>query len=272
MINMKKTLIILGIVCVSLLLFSCRSVKPTSREILDGAWYIVEISGSTVVPPAKQDLPVIGFDAKTGKVFGNSGCNRIIGNYNMTDKNNIIKIEAHTRMICPDMRTEKNTLNILKRVKTYIPLNNGQVSLFNDRQIILCNEMNRPLITLRRKTSDTNTLPSLAGEWSITEITGATIPVEMENKLSLSFDVSKESMHANAGCNAINACFSTDPNDAFAISFSKIVATMKACPDMTLEKQVTTALYETQSYNISGKGDILFYDKSEKLIMILTKK
>ncbi|KAA6310350.1 hypothetical protein EZS27_038333, partial [termite gut metagenome] len=258
---MKKTLIISGIACVSLLLFSCRSVKPTSREILDGSWYIVEISGSTVVPPAKQDLPVIGFDAKTGKVFGDSGCNRIIGKYDMNAKNNIIKLEALTRVICPDMRTEENVLNILKRVKTYLPPNNEQVILFNDRQIVLCNEMNRPLITLRKKISDTNILPSLSGEWIITEITGATIPVEMENKLSLSFDISKKSIHANAGCNAIHAYFFTDPDDAYTVSFSKIAATMKACPNMMLEKQVINALYETQSYNISGKGDVIFYDK-----------
>jgi heat shock protein HslJ len=190
----------------------------------------------------------------------------------MNAKNNIIKLEALTRMICPDMRTEKNTLNILKRVKTYIPLNNGQVILFNDRQITLCNEMNRPLITLRKKTSDTIVLPSLAGEWEITEITGTTIPVEMENKLSLSFEVSKDSIHAHAGCNAINACFSTDPDDVYAISFSKIVAIMEDCPDRTLEQPLITGLYETRSYNISGKGDVIFYDKSQKLIMILTKK
>jgi heat shock protein HslJ len=269
---MKKVLILPGIICVSSLLSSCLSVKSISGEILDGSWYIVEISGSTVVPPAKQDLPVIGFDAKTGKVFGNSGCNRIIGKYDINAKNNIIQLEAYTRMVCPDMRTEENILNILKRVKTYLPLNNGQVTLFNDRQITLCNEVNRPLITLRRKTSDANILPSLAGEWIITEITGTTIPVEMENKLSLSFDISKESIHANAGCNAINACFSTDPNDAYAISFFKIVVTMKACPNMMLEKQMINALYETQSYNLSGKGDVIFYDKSGKLIMILTKK
>ncbi|KAA6335411.1 hypothetical protein EZS27_016352 [termite gut metagenome] len=269
---MKKTLILSGIVCVLFLLSSCYSVKPTSREILDGAWYIVEISGSTVVPPAKQDLPVISFDAKTGKVSGNSGCNRIMGQYNMNAKKNIIKLESRTRMICPDMRTEENIQNILKRVKTYMPLSNGQVILFNDRQIVLCNEMNRPLIILRRKSSDTNILPALSGEWKITEITGAIIPVEMENKPSLFFDISKESIHVNAGCNAINAHFFTDPDDAYAISFSKMATTMKACPDMGLEKQVINALHETQSYNMSGKGDIIFYDKSEKLIMILTKK
>ncbi|KAA6339296.1 hypothetical protein EZS27_012767 [termite gut metagenome] len=82
---------------------------------------------------------------------------------------------------------------------------------------------------------------------------------------------SKKSILTNAGCNAINAYFSTNPNDAYAISFSEITATMKAYPDITLEKQMITALYETWSYNISDKGNVIFYDKSEKLIIILTK-
>ncbi|KAA6308518.1 hypothetical protein EZS27_039833, partial [termite gut metagenome] len=59
---MKKVLILLCVVWASFLLSSCRSAQPTSGEALDGLWYITEISGSTVVPPAKQALPVIGFD------------------------------------------------------------------------------------------------------------------------------------------------------------------------------------------------------------------
>ncbi|KAA6311213.1 hypothetical protein EZS27_037616, partial [termite gut metagenome] len=244
---------------------SCRSAQPTSGEALDGLWYITEISGSTVVPPAKQALPVIGFDAKTGKIFGNSGCNRIMGSYDVNSKDGIIKQEARTRMSCADMKTEENILNALKRIKTYRPLNNNQIALCGEKK-------QRPLIILQRKASDINTPSSLDGDWRIVAVTSAIIPAEKKSKLLVSFNTTKKSIHANAGCNEINAILSTDENDAYAISFSKIAATMKACPDMTLERQVITALHETQSYNVSGKGDVVLYNKDGKLTMVLTKK
>jgi heat shock protein HslJ len=188
-----------------------------------------------------------------------------MGSYDVHAKDGIIKQEARTRMACADMRTEENIFNALKRVKTY--------KLLNDDQIALCGEkQKRPLIILQRTTSDVNTLSAFDGDWKIVAVANAIIPAGKKGKLPVSFNTTKESIYANAGCNEISAIFITDENDAYAISFPQVITTMKACPDMALEQQVTTALHETQSYNISGKGDVILYDKDGKLTMMLTKK
>ena len=58
------------------------------------------------MPAPNQEFPFIGFDTNTGKVFGNSGCNRMMGSFDVNAKPGTIDLGAmaSTRMACPDMR------------------------------------------------------------------------------------------------------------------------------------------------------------------------
>lgn len=58
-------------------LSSCASTKNlTPVSDLGGEWNIIEINGTAVVPAPGQAFPYIGFETNTGRVYGNSGCNR----------------------------------------------------------------------------------------------------------------------------------------------------------------------------------------------------
>ena len=66
---------------------SCGSTKEAaSLSSLNGEWNIIEVNGSAIVPAENQELPFIGFDTATGKVYGNSGCNRMMGSIDLEFK------------------------------------------------------------------------------------------------------------------------------------------------------------------------------------------
>ena len=73
------------------------------------------------------------FDIAAGRISGTSGCNRITGELRSDDTvGNSISFHsvAATRMMCPDMETEKNILSALNSVRTYGILENGNLVFF----------------------------------------------------------------------------------------------------------------------------------------------
>lgn len=98
---MKKVLVSIFIAGAALAMSSCRSSKEaTSLSSMNGEWNIVEINGTAVVPGQGQQIPFIGFDTTTGKVYGYTGCNRLIGSIDVNAKAGTIDLGAlgSTRM------------------------------------------------------------------------------------------------------------------------------------------------------------------------------
>jgi heat shock protein HslJ len=113
---MKKVFVSLCMAATVAGLSSCASTKNAATlSSLSGEWNIIEINGSAVVPAPNQEFPFIGFDTKTGQVYGNSGCNRLMGSFDVNAKPGQIDLGAlgSTRMMCPDMTVEKNVLAAL---------------------------------------------------------------------------------------------------------------------------------------------------------------
>ena len=128
------------------------SIVPLSE--LEGEWDIVKVYGDTL----STDLevrPGVKFDIADGRISGNSGCNRITGELRSdvglpsrhfgnscnritgelrSDETVGNSISFHsvaaTRMMCPDMETEKNILSALNNVRTYGILENGNLVFF----------------------------------------------------------------------------------------------------------------------------------------------
>ena len=85
---MKKVFVSLCMAsCCGMGLSSCASTKNAATlSSLSGEWNIIEINGTAVVPAPGQEFPYIGFDTKTGQVYGNSGCNRLMGSFDVNAK------------------------------------------------------------------------------------------------------------------------------------------------------------------------------------------
>ena len=70
-----------------LLLSSCKTARDmVSENDICGEWNVVEIQGE---PVRAQSNPFIGFDTKKGRVYGYSGCNRIMGSLDLSRDNKI---------------------------------------------------------------------------------------------------------------------------------------------------------------------------------------
>lgn len=107
--------IIIGLSC----LWGCKSSSRANASFsdLDGEWNVIEMNGKTLNPA--QTKQVIGIEASSKRLFGNAGCNRIMGQIEYTDKHkNIIKFPhiGTTRMACPDMSDENELLATLPKV------------------------------------------------------------------------------------------------------------------------------------------------------------
>ncbi len=263
---MKKIFVSLCMTATVAALSSCASTKnAASLSALEGEWNIIEINGSVVVPAPGQSFPYIGFDTNTGKVYGNSGCNRLMGTFDTQAKPGHLKLGqmGSTRMMCPDMTVEKNVLAALAQVKKFKKL--------NDNQIALCsNSLKRPTVVLQQRAPEI-TLEALAGRWIITEAMGQAIPEDMEKSPFLEFDIQAQRLHGNAGCNIINGGYETDEANAAAISFPQVISTMMACPDMQVEQNVLQALNLTKSFKKLENDYIGFYDAESTLVLVLKK-
>ncbi|MEG1659888.1 MAG: META domain-containing protein, partial [Bacteroides sp.] len=209
--------------------------------------------------------PFIGFDTTTGKVFGNSGCNRLIGSFDVNAKAGSIDLGAigSTRMACPDMTLERNVLNALAQVKGYAKMGKNRMAL--------CNAAKRPVLMLAKKTADVQ-LSALKGSWLLAEVNGEAVATGMETQPFIEFDLKRKRVHGNAGCNVVNGDFSIDSSNARSIAFPALATTMMACPAMETEGKILKALNEVKSFDVLASGGIGLYDASGSLVLVLAKK
>ena len=264
---MKKIYVTFGMAIALAALSSCASTKnAASTSALNGEWDIIEINGATVVPAPGQAFPYVGFDATSGRVYGNSGCNRLMGTFNTAAKSGTLELGqmGSTRMMCPDMVNEKNVLAALAQVRKF--------KVLDDKQVALCGKsMKRPVMVLQRRAPEV-TVADLEGRWKISQAGGEDIPGDMENQPFLELDIVGQKVHGNAGCNIINGAFVTDEANATALSFPNLISTMMACPDMEVEGRVTKALGEVKSFGRLSGGGIGFYNADGALVLVLVKE
>lgn len=263
---MKKIYVTLGMAMAVVALSSCASTKnAASTSALNGEWDIIEINGASLVPVPGQTFPYIGFDATSGKVYGNSGCNRLMGTFDTSSKPGKLELGqvGSTRMMCPDMVNEKNVLAALAQVRKF--------KVLDDRQVALCGKsVKRPVLVLQQRAPEV-TVADLGGRWKIEQAGGEAIPDGMEKQPFLEINVAEKKVHGNAGCNIINGAFVTDEANAAAISFPNLISTMMACPDMEVEGRITKALGQVKSFGRLSGGGIGFYNADGELVLVLVK-
>lgn len=263
---MKKVFVSLCMASVLMGLSSCGTTKHAATlSSISGEWNIIEINGTAVVPAPGQEFPFIGFDTATGRVYGNSGCNRMMGSFDVNATPGTLELGAmgSTRMMCPDMTVEQNVLAALAQVKKYKKL--GQENM------ALCGSSNRPVVVLQKRTPSVK-LDDLAGKWMVSEALGEAIPEKMEKQPFVEFNIAEKRLHGNAGCNIINGDFQTDEANVASIAFPQLITTMMACPDQEVEGRVLKALDAVRSFGKLAGGGIGLYDADNGLVMVLVRE
>lgn len=115
-----------------------KSSDKENIQDISGEWLIENVTGTKVTPNEMQDTAFIGFDVANGSVYGNAGCNRIMGSFNKDAKPGVLVLEntGATRMMCPDMSVEDLVLPALGEVKAYKFDNNNLLLLNGNGDVV----------------------------------------------------------------------------------------------------------------------------------------
>lgn len=244
-------------------MLACGSSKKTAQPAeLAGEWSVVTVGGEQVPGGAS---PYIGLDMDGKRLYGNAGCNRMMGSVD-TDAKHPGKIHfrevATTRMMGPYMDMERKVLDALEKAERYEETPEG---------LSLTDGNGRVLMTLEKRKALDFTVGDLDGEWVITAIYGAE-PGPMENIPFLAFDVQEKRVHGNAGCNVINGGFVQEEGKAASLKFPQLLSTMMACPDMDTERQVLDALNKVAAFGLKEDGAVALLDAEGEEVLTLVRR
>lgn len=245
------------------LIVSCNSGKNMlSLSALNGEWNITEVEGQKI---AAGKLPFIGFDVAQKRIYGNSGCNRMMGTFEADSlKPGVLKFGqiGSTRMMCPDMKTEQLVLGVMDKVASY------QTVSDKPEVIALCNQDGKPLLVLEKKEAPKVSLSDLSGEWAVELVGGKKIVATAEVAPFIGFNTDESRVYGNVGCNTINGALVQDEDVPNSLKFDNIASTMMMCPDMQTETIVLNALNETRSFDMKdGKVYLLGENGNELLVL-----
>lgn len=261
---MKKVIFKLAAICAgALIVTSCSSGKNMlTLSSLNGEWNITEVNGQKV---STDKMPYIGFDVAQKRIYGNSGCNRMMGTFEADSlKPGVLSFGpiGSTRMMCPDMKTEQAVLGALEKVKSYETVSD------EPEVIALCAVDGKQMIKLEKKEVLPASLSDLSGEWAIEFANGKKIVGTAEIAPYIGFDVDESRIYGNVGCNTINGALIQDEGTSNSLHFDNIATTMMMCPDMETETIVLNALNETKSFSVKdGKVYLLGENGNELLVL-----
>lgn len=273
---MKKLIYSIGIMCMSAVMVSCgtskKSVCPTS---LNGEWNIVEVDGKAIRNASEQPSPFIGFDFDTKRVYGNSGCNRMMGTFSIDSlQPNALHFGpiAGTRMACPDMTIEQNVLGALEKVNSFEVLSCDKEEN-GISKIALCGNDGKQLVVIEKKTGNQSpaTLASLQGEWLIKTVEGAPVG-KAEKTPFIGFNVAEGQVYGNVGCNNISGGLKEDEKNPATLDLSTLATTMMMCPDMDTETTILKALGMVKTFKLTGSDTLSFLNGNGAEVMTLVKK
>lgn len=221
---------------------------------LEGSWDIVQV-GDEVLSPGQENSPFITFDLAQGRIWGNSGCNRMMGTF-QTDSlqpgSLTFGAVATTRMACPNMEIENNILKALEAVRSFESVATDETDSL--LAIALCDQKGKELLLLQQRPEIASAADSTAleGAWAIRTVNGASLG-ETEKTPILQFTLAEHRVYGNAGCNVINGTFELDPQNPSALTFGPMITTMMACQNMDAETAVLQALAQVQSFRVAGE-------------------
>ncbi|MCK9179965.1 MAG: META domain-containing protein [Bacteroides sp.] len=263
----KRKSILIGLFSLSIILImGCGTAKNgLSFSELNGEWNIIELQGDVVVPADNQPYPFVGFDTSTGRLYGNSGCNRMMSSVTPGGQVGEINIGnvAGTRMACNNMELEQKVLKAMQEVKRYKKLSGNNIAL--------CDANNVSVMILAPKEGGAS-LASLNGEWFITTVNDEAVSFDMRKQPFISFDVSKEHVHGYSGCNTFNGGYKIDEKISNSLTFPALASTMMACMDMELEGKILKALDAVTTYKQTVEGLALLNAEGNRVMTLLKKK
>ncbi len=241
--------------------FLC-SCGTQNKSVVDlaGEWNIITVEGQKV---SSEEIPFLGFDVKENRMYGNAGCNNIMGSVALNSKKGSIELSnvGATRRMCPDMKLEDKVLNALEKVKSYKATKKG---------VELTDAEGKVLFGLEKKQAPAVTVADLNGEWIITTVGDKAVEV-VEKTPFIAFNVEEKKVHGTGGCNIFNGGFIQDTKNPTALRFSQMALTRMAGPGMKNEGIILSALEKVRSFAFNADGTVSMNDRNNKTVFVMKK-
>lgn len=98
--------------------------------------------------------------------------------------------------------------------------------------------------------------PLVGTYWKLIEIMGNPVDTGLNSEPFIKFDAEDNRVGASGGCNTMSGTYDLKANNR--LSFSEMISTMMACPNMEVEAALADVLGRTDSYAIQGDTLSLF--------------
>lgn len=258
---MKRNLIVAAALC-AMAFTACNKPQKGLQEALNSEWNITEADGNAIKTTTGQ-APYIGFDLKEGRIYGYSGCNRIMGSIDPKTQKPDFQRMGSTMMACPDMETESKVLAALNKAKDFKQEKDGSLALLDEK--------GNKVARLEKRFEDM-AYAEMEGEWTIAKVFGQSLKTTKDSKSpALSFDTKANKLSGTTGCNRIMGGIEQGKDGPRSISFGQAATTRMACPDMENENNIMTALAQVKSFGKLKNGHLAFFNNSGMLILELAR-
>ena len=259
---MKRTSILSAALISMMMMTGCGSSKSVLDTVaLNGDWNITTVNGELA---SGDKQPFLSLNVQEKQVYGCAGCNRISGDIELNEQGNISFGQiGSTRMLCPNMGTERAILLALNDVKKYTG---------TETELELTNEDGKVLLTLVKRPD--LCIGSLAGKWKISKVNGEAIETlgTTETAPFLEFDAQKNTIHGNAGCNIVNGEVVIGTDEKGSIKFQQMITTMMSGPGMEVETKVMEAIQHVSSFIMPDAHHVIMTDANGQEVLTLTKE
>jgi len=231
--------------------------KETSVE--NHFWLLETLNGEKINHP--KDPRKIGFEtnSESKRVSGFAGCNTFMGGYELKSSNKIsFTPMASTRMACfQSPFNEAEFLTIFEKVDAF-KIEGNKLSLLNGNKVLA-----RFLKDDRKATE-----PIVEKYWKLTSLDGKEVKTSAEQEREVHFILKDKDSRITGfgGCNSFSGSFELKKDSK--IEFSKIISTLRACPDVEFEEHKFLDVFnKTTSYTVDG-DHLTLKDKSGKTLAL----
>ena len=256
---MNKSLLI-GSALVVAALSSCSTARTVGSDELSGEWNVTKIEGNTVSIAADQPTPYLAFDVVNGRMFGSTGCNRVMGGIYAGEKGQLdFSGIIGTRMMCPDMSLEDSLLTAINQVKLF--------GINKEGQLVLMDGQHRQMVTLDKRTDEISPA-SLVGSWKVNMLGDMDLSVNVEGEYTVTF-TADGTFNMTTGCNNVGGNYAGRYVD---LTFSQLRSTRMMCPTMEVEQAASRLLPTVVSFSqLADEGSMGFYDADNNMVMAISR-
>lgn len=232
--------------------------QTLERGEITGDWAIETVAGAKALG---ETPPYLRFDSKTGRLYGNNGCNTVNANYTVVTATKELRFSdiITTMRACADESISEMQINLaLDATASYDWSREG-----SQYRVTLYSAEGKPLMTLLHQDYD-----FLNGTWRVDMIGEQKID---NDEMKLVFDIEEMKVHGNTGCNIMNGSLVTDMLEPDAISFQNMATTRRMCPDIQLETEMLVALEAAVSVKPVNSTTVDFLDNQGKVVLQLVR-